>query len=455
MSSQTNTHQHLAMKIIILATFIIFLQTLKISAQCPAPTINETSKTIASKTFEIKNNSPSNEMILTFKGSVENASWAIKDSEGATVTLFTDGVYNQDVILFGGSEKFLYRAMLGKFAVGKHIVTVVLNELQSAKNTRHAKMSDLNVSPIVVNTTEDKIAVTNAPILYLRPDTIDKFSDIPLITYYEIIRSNDNSFKIRYTTIFTNEDGGTQTTALMARWGRATDIEWVYELEITNGVPTSEIIQGVNHITKNFVGARMFGNHPVIFDAADNNNFADTGCSALRIALPPTRMDLSDKSRETVMDTNAWTYRIMAQEAFREGRVDPNNLGENTIDDLRNYLYVEIYSEPNSAAVAIESESINGKISRSDFNDAKLRITRGGYQRIAVRFPDAVSTLKSLKLVCEPVNGTQVTGICQSSRIIKFLKLDTAYKPLETVNPDIKSNYIKTGEKLIWFLKVR
>ena len=199
----------------------------------------------------------------------------------------------------------------------------------------------------------------------------------------------------------------------------------------------------------------MFRNHPVIFDAADNNNFADTGCSALRIALSPIRADLSGKSRETVMDTNAWTYRIMAQEAFREGRVDPNNLGENMIDDLRNYLYVEIYSEPNSAAVAIEAEATTGKINRSDFNDAKLRITRGGYQRIAVRFPDAVSTLKSLKLVCEQIDGTQVTGVCQNSRIVKFLKLDTAHKPLETVNPDIKSNSIKTGKKLTWFLKVR
>ena len=443
------------MKIIILATFIIFLQTLKISAQCQEPTIDKTGKTIASKTFEIKNNTSSDEMILTFKGLVKNGSWAIKDSEAATVTIFTDDVYNQDVILFGGSEKFLYRVILGKFAVGKHTITAVLNESRSAKNTRHAKIADLNVSPIVVNLNEDKIAVANAPILYLRPDTIDKFSDIPLITYYEIIRSNANSFKIRYTTVFTNEDGGTQTTALMARWGRAADIEWVYELEVKNETIVSEIIQGVNHITKNFVGARIFGNHPVIFDAADNNNFADTGCSALRIALSPIRVDLSGKSRETVMDTNTWTYRIMAQEAFREGRVDPNNLGENTIDDLRNYLYVEIYSEPNSAAVAIESESINGKISRSDFNDAKLRITRGGYQRIAVRFPDDVSTLKSLKLVCEPINGTQITGVCQNSRIVKFLKLDTAYKPLETVNPDIKSNSIKTGEKLTWFLKVR
>ncbi len=76
------------------------------------------------------------------------------------------------------------------------------------------------------------IATINAPFIYARPDTIDKFSDIPLITYYEIFDEPENIKKIRYTTIFSNEDGGTQSAALMARWGRITDIEWIYEMRV-------------------------------------------------------------------------------------------------------------------------------------------------------------------------------------------------------------------------------
>ena len=36
----------------------------------------------------------------------------------------------------------------------------------------------------------------------------------------------------RYSVIFSNEDGGTQTDRLMATWGRTTDIEFVYGVEV-------------------------------------------------------------------------------------------------------------------------------------------------------------------------------------------------------------------------------
>ena len=51
-----------------------------------------------------------------------------------------------------------------------------------------------------------------------------------LLMYYEILHEANGNLIVRYTAIFTNEDGGTQTAALMARWGRATDIEWVYQI---------------------------------------------------------------------------------------------------------------------------------------------------------------------------------------------------------------------------------
>jgi hypothetical protein len=37
---------------------------------------------------------------------------------------------------------------------------------------------------------------------------------------------------IRYSVIISNEDGGTATPALMARWERTTDIELIYEVEM-------------------------------------------------------------------------------------------------------------------------------------------------------------------------------------------------------------------------------
>jgi hypothetical protein len=83
----------------------------------------------------------------------------------------------------------------------------------------------------------------------------------------------------RYTTIFTNEDGGTQTAALMARWGRATDIEWVYQVRMRNGKIIEEIYQGVQHETKDFTGARAGGNHPLLAVASDNSTNSVGGIS--------------------------------------------------------------------------------------------------------------------------------------------------------------------------------
>ena len=55
--------------------------------------------------------------------------------------------------------------------------------------------------------------------------------------------------------IWSNEDGGTNTPALMARWGRTTDIEWIYRVVLApDGRIVSEHYQAPNHETKAFTG---------------------------------------------------------------------------------------------------------------------------------------------------------------------------------------------------------
>src|SRR2546427_12259747 len=92
--------------------------------------------------------------------------------------------------------------------------------------------------------------------------------------YYEILRSGGTDLTVRYTVIFTNEDGGTQTVALMARWGRGTDIEWAYEVHVRDGKIIAERYQGVSHETKAFTGSPAGGPHPLPVLAVDHNNFS-------------------------------------------------------------------------------------------------------------------------------------------------------------------------------------
>lgn len=240
----------------------------------------------------------------------------------------------------------------------------------------------------------------------------------------------------------------------MARWGRMTDIEWIYEMRVgETGEISSEIYQGANHETKTFNGKR-FGSHPLILDATVNNNFADAGCSALRLSPMLVAANLSDGSRETVMDAFPWTYRIMAEEAIREKRINPKNLGANTIDELQNYLYVEIYSENDSAAVAVEAQTMDEQKSRSDSGDVRLGVERSGYKRIAVRLPSLNSPLELLSLICQPTQNAQTSSVCRNARIVKLIRLNEKYQLINTSNPKGETRSLKPSEKLTWLMNL-
>ncbi len=436
----------------------IALLSLGIFAQCETePTIEKTGEVLRELKITNKEKLSTADYLLTLKASVKGASWQTKNAEAAILTVFVNGKYNQDIVLFAGAEKFDYRVMLGKFPTGEHTLAIVLNDARSAQNAKNVRLFSADViraAAQIKGDAGDYAALANSPILYARPDTIDKFSDVPLLIYYEIFPSGENAFKIRYTAIYSNEDGGTQTAALMASWGRATDIEWVYEIEFKDGAIASEIYQGANHETKIFSSKRIFGSHPLIFNQTENNNFSDAGCSDLRFFPLPIRADLSKKSRETVMDENAWTYRIMAEEAIREGRVNPNKLDANTIADPRDYLYAEIYSEPQAAAIALEAENSPGEKVSSDAGNAALRVSRSGFVRIAMRLPkdSAADFPKAVGIGCYAVSDDSASeSVCQNLRLIKLARLDENYLPI-VKNINTKSENIKSGEKMIFAL---
>lgn len=424
---------------------IIVLTTFQIFASCPEPVVSDFDKPLVNKEINVQSNWQDKNLFLEINASAQNTSWEIKDSESAVLTIFLDGKYHQDIFLFKGKENFNYKVVLGKLALGKHKLTIFLNRNLSAQKIGKVKLNKWQVKAIETNSTDDEIAQAHSPFFYARPDTIGKFSDIPILVYYEILPKTNDTLKIRYTVIYTNEDGGTQTTALMSRWGRTTDIEWVYEIEIKDEKMIYAIIQGANHITKNFNGKRVYGNHPLIYDVTINNNFADEGCSVSRTAPLPIKADLSIKSRETVMDENPWTYQIMAQEIIREGRVDPNNLGVNTIADLRDYVFAEVQSELNNASISVEAKGTDGKVYQSDFGKPLLRVARPGFVRIALLFPRNIQDSSSdFSIVCHSVN--EKDGDCKNVKLIKTLRLNDNFLPQEFMAKGESAN-LKTNER--------
>ena len=134
-------------------------------------------QTLTEKTFKFDAEA---EAILSLKASSPGADWATKDAEAAVVTLEVDGKYNQDVILFSGAENFEYRVLLGRFAAGEHKLRITLNSSQSASNAKKAVVNAATITPNKIDNKLESLMHAHAPILYARPDTVGKFSDVPV-----------------------------------------------------------------------------------------------------------------------------------------------------------------------------------------------------------------------------------------------------------------------------------
>jgi hypothetical protein len=376
------------------------------------------------------------EVGLEIEARSPGASWAREGAEAAALLVSVDGVYNQDLLLWAGDELFPYRVMLGHLPGGKHTVSVALNTARSAAEARRAEVKSLRPLPLASarggGADEDQMALAHSPFLYARANTIDHFTDLPLLIYYEILHEAGADLVVRYTVIFTNEDGGTQTAALLARWGRGTDIEWVYQFRVRGRKIVEETYQGVRHETKVFTGTRTGGSHPLLAVASDNNNFSDLACSAVRFAPLPIRARLEAATRESVMDLYPQTYRVMTEELLRENRISATPVDINTIADPREYFYIEAASEQQGTTLAFDVKvAEQQRIFSSDMGDARLRIDRSGNFRTAVRLPKGVSPAMVETITARCHAGSQPVSDrgCKHLKLMRVFMLDQSYVP--------------------------
>ena len=237
----------------------------------------------------------------------------------------------------------------------------------------------------------DYTAQSMAPILYARANTVGAFTDVPLLMWYEM-ETTSRGWRLRYSVVFSNEDGGTATDRLMATWGRTTDIEYVYGVEIDDHDQIlAEEFQGPGHEVPPFKG-RHEGGHPLLWVSTDNNMVSESGTTQVRYAPAVERFDLANQSREIVMDRHAWTYTVAAQEMTREGKIVADApAGSGKIPDLRRYVHVEACTELENAAVAFSVRATDSTGTArwydSDRGLSEFRIVRSGCFRGAVPLP--------------------------------------------------------------------
>ena len=344
------------------------------------------------------------EVILHLEMS-SNTNWAIAETESAVLTVFVDSNYderNQDIVLFNGDQLFVYKVSLGRFSAGEHSLEFYFDEGKSSLNATNIHIERWDIIPITPDN-EYYDVYRLSPILYGRDDNY--YTDTPLLLWHEVQYEGQDKW-IQYSIIWSNEDGGTNSINLMSRWGRTTDIEWIYWVKIDSGGNILEnYFQGPGHSTSPFLGIRV-NDHPILKTVTLNNMVSDVGISDYKFFLSPERSKGEDYSRETLMDNDPWTYKIMVEEMINEGKYEsPADPFTVEVSDARNYLYLEFNSLMEGSdlrltfGVKLKDNSI---WYYSVHNDPAVQAVNGeGWRRTTIELPEGtpINDLDSLKIM--------------------------------------------------------
>jgi hypothetical protein len=384
------------------------------------------------------------EAVVTLTAGCERCDWAQPGREAVALVLSVDGKYSQHLILSRGEAPADYRVSLGGLSAGPHRLQIRLDHGASAKHAGRVTLRPARFA-LVPEDGSDHAMLAFAPILHARPDTLERFTDLPLLMWCER-EMIPGGVRLRYSVIFSNEDGGTPIDRLMATWGRATDIEYVYSVELDDGGKlVGEEFQGKDHKLLPFRGPHE-GTHPREWVVTDNNMVGDRGDTTRRYAPAPEPFDLTDVSREALMDAHPWTYRVSAQEARREGRVAEDAMpGTGKIPDPRRFVTLEACGEVQDAALtfALGAAGHGGETRwyESDGGLPNFRVARSGCFRSAVALPPGeAGRLVALRLRAQtrlPQEGEPPlppgTGRARLTRINQLFLLGEDDEPAENL----------------------
>ncbi|WP_433326212.1 hypothetical protein [Spirillospora sp. CA-294931] len=390
------------------------------------------------------------EAVIGFKASAPGVSWARKGAEAAVVAVDVDGRHVTDLVVPSSSP--IKRSLgLGPVKRGKHKVT-----LRFAKGSADAAKRVRLTRPEVELPKADQVALRHAPIVVGRTgwplgDAYQNATtDTPLIAWHESRAAATAGHRVlEYSVVWSNEDGGTDSPALMARWGRTTDIEWVYRVEVDaqgRRVDGTGVYQAPAHQTFKFAG-RYEGDHPVLQTCTQNNNMCDviSPGAPLRFLPDASRTRPTDRAREIVMDREPWAYQIMAQEMIREGRIEkPSDPSTVQVGDQRTYLWLELTKTTGAAtgdgskpgvALGVRLKSDPSRLYRSDHSQPTWSIERDGAASTTVELPEGTTAadLASVEAVRQPV-GTGDNGAPSTvTAIHRGFFLGASYVPQASV----------------------
>jgi hypothetical protein len=335
------------------------------------------------------------EAALDVVASAPGISWATPGRESAVVSIDVDGRYVTDLVV--ASARRTPRSLgLGHLSRGPHKLRFRFAADRSPAGGHRVDLRDLRLT-VAAAGSPAQLVRRHAPVLLgraLASPFENAVTDTPQLAWHETQDAPNGRRRILYSVIWSNEDGGTDSPALMARWGRSTDIEWIYAVDVdANGNRTAPAIyHGPGHSQLPFTGVYE-GDHPVLQTCTVNNTVCDQGASPMRFALGVDQTRPARRAREYLMDVNPWTYPMMAEELEREGKVEsPSDPDTPAVGDQRTYLYLEVDKDTARATGPAPGLSVlvrlaDGRVYRSDHGRPSWAIARDDPAATTVELP--------------------------------------------------------------------
>jgi hypothetical protein len=362
----------------------------------------------------------------------DTCAWDVAGREAVVFSVALDDRYlhHLPVVRTGRAD---YDVLIGRVESGRHVLRIEEDAELTAPALRGggAVVGTVLVDQVRALAPE-YTAISLAPIIYARPDTVGRFTDVPVFMWCEI-EPTARGRRYRYSVIFTNEDGGTPADRLMATWGRTTDIEYLYSVELDrHGAILHEDIQGPDHKILPFHGRRD-GRHPLLWVSTDNNMVLAEGATRVRYAPAPIVFPLLELSREAVMDAHPWLYAVMAHELMREGKIAAEAPpGQGVIPDPRRFVFVEGCGHVGDTALAFALRvDMPPRWVTSDRGIAEYRITRNGCFRAAIPLPPGagVNDVRALRVEVFARSGKPADATARVHAINSVFALDDRFVP--------------------------
>ncbi len=360
----------------------------------------------------------------------DTASWGTLGRESVVLEYDVDGSVLGTIVVYGGPQPASYRVLLGDLAAGQHRIGLRhLRRLSPASDSPVTVVQAANVEAIppadprwaftrfapVLLGIDDKLNLVGTGVSAHPPNSV---SDVPLLVYARAVPGAGMT-TYQYVMIWSNEDGGTGQfpSVLIAQWGRTSDIETIVEVDVTDAGALAAVRYRPDEsgTLANFDGSFQ-GTHPVVRTATANGLIAADGASTLRFAVAPFAYDDGAVTRESAMDLDPVSYRIMGEEMVREGKTEGlANPSTAMLSDLRNYLFVDYDIDVDVSGRVLRAVAVVGGVPYAsdhfltNFNQVfNPRVARGR-ARTAIELPPGttVADVEQFGLVgIGTMNGT-------------------------------------------------